>query len=279
MRSIAILAFRDVFTATDSTYDKDLRPITVEILTTMLRDSDVENRRLALNTFSAAVRNKAHLILPHLSTLLPLVLDQSHKDPSLIREVSMGPFKHTVDDGLEVRKNAYETLYSLLEIAPGRILVDPTIVSALFDRTIAGVGDDRGIQTLSNLMLPRLAASAPEEMTRRLDSVAEQFRTVLSFKPKETAVRPEVERAEDAKRGVIRVSLELAKLLPGEVPDVGVKTGSGGSAGQAGAGSASAAASAGLKPVWSGYWEYMMGTYGELVKQVEKENKEGGRGI
>jgi len=127
-------------------------------------------------------------------------------------------------------------------------------------------------------MLPKLASSAPEEMTRRLDTVAEQFRTVLAFKPKETAVRPEVEKAEDAKRGVVKVSLELAKLLPGEVPDVGVKTGSGAGAGQAAAGYA-ASANAGLKPVWSGYWEYMMASFGELVKQVEKEGKEGGRGV
>lgn len=104
VRGIAILAFRDIFTVTDNTYEKDFRPVIIDALTTMMRDSEVENRRLSLNTFNAAARNKSELILPHLSSLMPLVVDHSHKDPSLIREVSMGPFKHTVDDGLEVRK-------------------------------------------------------------------------------------------------------------------------------------------------------------------------------
>ena len=103
-RGTAILAFRDVFTIADASYDQDLRPIVVDVLTTMMRDSEVDNRRSSLNTFNAAVRNKVHLIMPHITKLLPLVIDQTFKDRSLIREVTMGPFKHQVDDGLEVRK-------------------------------------------------------------------------------------------------------------------------------------------------------------------------------
>lgn len=109
IRGTAILAFRDVFTIADASYDQDLRPIIVDILTTMMRDAEVDNRRSSLNTFNAAVRNKVHLILPHLTKLLPLVLDQTIKDRNLIREVTMGPFKHQVDDGLEVRKVGYIT--------------------------------------------------------------------------------------------------------------------------------------------------------------------------
>lgn len=104
IRRTAIVAFRDVFTIADQTYDKELRPIIVDVLTTMMRDSEVENRRSSLNSFNAAVRNKAALVFPQMGQLLPLVIDQTLKDPSLMREVPMGPFKHTVDDGLEVRK-------------------------------------------------------------------------------------------------------------------------------------------------------------------------------
>lgn len=35
-------------------------------------------------------------------------------NPDLIRTVQMGPWTHKVDDGLEARKTAYETLYTLV---------------------------------------------------------------------------------------------------------------------------------------------------------------------
>lgn len=103
-RDIGILALRDILSSSDSSYDKFLRPTIVEMLSSILQDSNLDNRRSAMNTFNAAARNKASMILPHLTQLLPLVFKQTLEDPSLIREVSMGPFKHKVDDGLEVRK-------------------------------------------------------------------------------------------------------------------------------------------------------------------------------
>lgn len=104
VRSTGILAFRDVISGSDASYDKFLRPLLVEALTIMMKDADLENRRSALNSFNAAVRTKQDLVLPYLGHLLPLVIESTFVDPKLIREVSMGPFKHKVDDGLEMRK-------------------------------------------------------------------------------------------------------------------------------------------------------------------------------
>jgi len=266
-RGTAILALRDVFTVTDASYDKALRPIIVEILTAMMRDSDVENRRLSLNTFNAAVRNKRELILPHLSILLPLVMDQTFEDQSLIREVSMGPFKHKVDDGLEVRKvsltspavheqhvdvrqSAYETVYTIMEIAPTHV-----DIVKVYDRVIAGVGDEHDIRTLCNLMLTKLMVLAPEETARRLDDIADQFRSVLGIKLKETAVRHEYERADEAKKGIIKVSLEFSKVFPGET----VSTASGAII---------------SRPKWSDLLEHIRKEHGSLLKDVEKDMRE-----
>lgn len=74
------------------------------MLTTVLKDEDLEIRRLAMTTLNSAAHNKPDLILPHLGELMPFVLDESVINQALIKEVMLGPFKHTVDDGLEVRK-------------------------------------------------------------------------------------------------------------------------------------------------------------------------------
>lgn len=70
----------------------------------MLTDSDLDNQRLALGALNSATHNKSDIIFPHLAQLIPLVMKESKINPALIREVQMGPFKHKVDDGLELRK-------------------------------------------------------------------------------------------------------------------------------------------------------------------------------
>lgn len=104
---MVVQALRFALADTDQSFDEVLKPILVKMLSTMLSDSDLENRRLALITLNAATQNKASLVLPHLSELLPFVIKESKLDLALVREVQMGPFKHKVDDGLEIRKVNY----------------------------------------------------------------------------------------------------------------------------------------------------------------------------
>lgn len=103
-RGMAIQATRFTFAEGDESFDDILKPMLTKMLITMLNDTNTENRRLALTTLNSAIRNKPDFVLPDLSQLLPLVLNDSRIKPELIREVQMGPFKHKVDDGLEVRK-------------------------------------------------------------------------------------------------------------------------------------------------------------------------------
>ena len=99
-----IQAIRFTFADSDETFDEVLRPVLVNMLITMLNDANLDNRRLALTTLNSATTNKSDIILPSLGQLIPLVMKGSRADPDLIREVQMGPFKHKVDDGLELRK-------------------------------------------------------------------------------------------------------------------------------------------------------------------------------
>lgn len=74
------------------------------MLKTSLHDPEMEIRRHAMSTLTSAAQNKPELILTHLNQLMPFVMNETVIKPELIREVQMGPFKHIIDDGLEVRK-------------------------------------------------------------------------------------------------------------------------------------------------------------------------------
>lgn len=193
----------------------------------MLSDRDLSNHRLALTTLNSAIHNKINIILPHLNELLPAVFGDTHIKPELIRQVQMGPFKHKVDDGLELRKvisllssfrpkqstninqSAYETLYASLETAFSR-----AHVSEFYDRILAGISDEQDIRTICNLMTTKLIPLAPDETQRYLDPLSEHYTAVLSFKPKDNAVKQELEKAQEASMGILKVTRELSKAFP-----------------------------------------------------------------
>jgi cullin-associated NEDD8-dissociated protein 1 len=52
---------------------------------------------------------------------MPLLYAETALNEALIRVVDMGPWKHRVDDGLETRKTAYETMYTIVR----KVSVEP----------------------------------------------------------------------------------------------------------------------------------------------------------
>lgn len=245
IRGMVISALRYIFADTDSSYDAYLAPLLIPMLKTMLSETDLENRRLALTTLNSAAHNKPDLILPHLEQLLPFVMKETVPDPALIREVQMGPFKHKVDDGLEIRKAAYETVHSLLSTPFTLSSMD---LPTLFDRLTAGVQDDTDIRTLCTLMITKLTTLAPDEVRERLGGLVEPFKTVLSRKEREGAVKQEVERLVEERRDVVRCAWLLSRAFVEE-------------SGDAGSG-------------WGGFWEWVRQNFASVVKGVEEEARE-----
>lgn len=98
-----------------------------------------------------------------------------------------------------------------METAPNQV-----DVPKIYDRVVAGVTDDRSIQNLSNLMITKLAVSAPDQTIRRLGDIGTQFSVVVAVKLKENAVRQEVEKADEAKKAVMKVAAELIAAFPNE---------------------------------------------------------------
>ncbi|KAL7934146.1 armadillo-type protein [Trichoderma chlorosporum] len=252
IRGMAVQAVRYTLPESDETFDAMLRNVLIEMLLVMLQDSDMEIRRLAMTTLNSAAHNKPDLILPHLGELLPFVLSESVIKKELIREVMLGPFKHKVDDGLEVRKSAYETLYALMETAFTRINnID------FYDRVIAGLKDDNDIRQLCNLMVTKLIVIDPDETARRLDSIAEAYRGVLSIKLKDNAVKQDVEKQEETNKSILRVTLLLGDKMKAMTGNAGAAT--------------SNAAAAGA---WTGYWEWANKEFDRQLKGLRDESSQ-----
>ena len=116
IRGMGIQAIRFTFADSEESFDEILKPNLMNMLTTMLNDTNLDNRRLALSTLNSAMTNKSDIVLPQVAQLVPLVIKESMANADLIREVQMGPFKHKVDDGLELRKVSGSGILSMHEL-------------------------------------------------------------------------------------------------------------------------------------------------------------------
>ena len=254
LRAIAVQAMRYALPDTGEAFDAVLREHLVAVLNKALGDRDMEIRRLAMTALNSAANNKPELILGHLDELLPFIMEESKPKPELVREVMMGPFKHLVDDGLEVRKGAYETLYALMESAFSRMRTE-----SLFERIIDGLSDEHDIRAMCTLMVSRLAYIAPEDTTRHLDSIADKFRAILSTKLKDNAVKQEHEKQEDANKSVLRATLVLADRLKAALND-----------------GSTAAVDVGAHQAWAQYWEWVNRTFEVQMRVLRSENRDKG---
>lgn len=106
-------------------------------------------------------------------------------------------------------QSAYETLYASLDTA-----FSLSHVSEFFDRILAGIDDEQDIRTISNFMTSKLITLAPDDTQRYLDALSERYSVVLSFKPKDNAVKQELEKAQEASNGVLKITRELSKAFP-----------------------------------------------------------------
>ncbi|KAI8083963.1 armadillo-type protein [Gilbertella persicaria] len=187
-------------------YDELLKPIMVQFLT-LLQDTDLNVKRLALLTVNSAVHRKPYLIRDILSPLIPLLYAETVVKEELIHTVEMGPFKHKVDDGLEIRKAAYECMYTLLSTC-----LDKIDVYGFLDHICVGLDDQHDIKMLAYLMLIRLSKVTPTVVAQRLDDLVTPFKATLEFKMRSNAVKQEVEKNQELIRAVLRCIVALHPL-------------------------------------------------------------------
>lgn len=174
-----------------------------------LEDPDLNVRRVALVAFNSAAHNKPMLIRDLLDSVLPHLYAETKIKKELIREVEMGPFKHTVDDGLDLRKAAFECMYTLLDSC-----LDRLDVFKFLNYVENGLRDHYDIKMLTYLMTARLAQLCPTAVLQRLERLVEPLKSTCTMKVKANSVKQEYEKQEELKRSALRA---VAALLT--IPD------------------------------------------------------------
>ncbi|CAK8675597.1 unnamed protein product [Clavelina lepadiformis] len=173
----------------------------------LLEDSDLNVRRVTLTLLNSAAHNKSALIRDMLSEVLPKLYSETRIRKELIREVMMGPFRHTVDDGLDVRKAAFECMYTLLESS-----VTQLDIFEFLTYVENGLKDSYDIKMLTFLMLVRLANLCPTAVLQHVDRLIEPLRATCSVKPKADSVKQEFEKQNELKRSALRVAHSLLAI-------------------------------------------------------------------
>ncbi|KAB5563635.1 hypothetical protein DKX38_003689 [Salix brachista] len=178
----------------------------------LIKDHDRHVRRAAVLALSTFAHNKPNLIKGLLPELLPLLYDQTIVKQELIRTVDLGPFKHIVDDGLELRKAAFECVDTLLDGCLDQVNPSSFIVPYLK----SGLDDHYDVKMPCHLILTKLADKCPSAVLAVLDSLVEPLQKTINFKPKLDAVKQEVDRNEDMIRSALRAITSLNRISGGD---------------------------------------------------------------
>ena len=179
----------------------------------LLEDPDLRVRHGAVLTLNGLSHGKPSAVREALPSLLPMLYAETAKKPELRHEVNLGPFKHTVDDGLEIRKAAFECMETLLARCADRLeLVD------FITHLMQGLKDEDDIQLLAHRMVVTLAghpAAAPI-VVASLETMCDGLRATLVRQLKDNAVKQQIDRHAELVRSAMRACRALERMPDSE---------------------------------------------------------------
>eukprot|EP01133_Synstelium_polycarpum_P020468 gene20468-24560_t len=210
-RSTAVTSIKFAILEDKETVEKYLSPCISKFLS-LLKDTDLVVKRSALLTLNYIAHNRPSLISQDLPTYLPILYSDSKIKPELIREVSLGPFKHKVDDGIEIRKTAFECMYTLLDTSIDKIEILPFLESLA-----GGLKDTQhDIKLLCHLLIIRLASVNGQGLLEGLNGLVEPLKLTLLAKVMDAAVKQQVERNDECIRSALRATAAIHRIPSSE---------------------------------------------------------------
>ncbi|KAJ2685862.1 hypothetical protein H4R19_006764 [Coemansia spiralis] len=164
---------------------------TLPAILSSISDPNLEVRRLALLALFTVIQGKPELAGGVMAAAGPALFQQTAVDESLVRMVSMGPFKKRVDDGLEARKVAFQCVHALVRALPGA-----ADGGAVADSVIRGAADEYEIRLIVLQIVNESPAQLLGAYAERLDALAEAIERGLALQLPKKAVRQEIEKHE-----------------------------------------------------------------------------------
>ncbi|KAJ3357349.1 Cullin-associated NEDD8-dissociated protein 2 [Allomyces javanicus] len=208
VRAVALGAFKYVLAHPVAGDAAILAPL-VPAFAAAIGDSDLPVRRAALVAVQAAAHSRALLLAPVLTHVQPLLERELRVRPELVREVVMGPFKHKVDDGLETRKLAVETVMTMLDMpAAARHALNVESLARVIFEDLSDVHD---VQLLAYQALAKLPVAAVKPV---LDAMVKPVETAVFPKVKTNAVQQEVDKTNELMRAALRAVVTVVAHVP-----------------------------------------------------------------
>jgi cullin-associated NEDD8-dissociated protein 1 len=121
--------------------------------------------------------------------------------------------------------------------------ITPSSLQQLLSAVHDGLKDDPEIRLLALLSLQKaIEVHLASTVTPLLPAFVEPFKSIIGAKPREQAVKQEIERMEEGSKGVVRVALDVQRRFPD-----------------------------GVGPEWAEWWNSARTEHGILVRSVEEE--------
>eukprot|EP00462_Mataza_sp_D1_P022295 CAMPEP_0175136666 /NCGR_PEP_ID=MMETSP0087-20121206/9404_1 /TAXON_ID=136419 /ORGANISM="Unknown Unknown, Strain D1" /LENGTH=1304 /DNA_ID=CAMNT_0016419451 /DNA_START=35 /DNA_END=3949 /DNA_ORIENTATION=- len=176
----------------------------------LLKDSNLSVQKATLSTVNTLLHRRVDLLGAKsiLQQLTPILFTHSKPNPALVRQVEFGAFSHSIDDGLPLRKGAYQALETLLETASHSLNL-----TQFCGIVKEGLTDHDDIQTVAYGILEKVAKAHSRAMLTVADQLPEKVMIGVRAKLKEAKLPgAEGERAKEVLRVAVRCLYAINSL-------------------------------------------------------------------
>ena len=186
----------------------------------------------AMKVLSAAAHGIPSIVVSGkkwIAEVTDLLFLQTPIDQSLVRVVDLGPFKHTVDDGLETRKAAFECVSTVLDafsVAVGNAgdlssdsssddflqSAPSSFATGVASAIATGSGDHYDVKIVSHALISKLTRSplGCDAVAEKLPTITSAMTKTLTQKMKSDAVKQEIDRNFDLLRSCLKAVVHLS---------------------------------------------------------------------